>query len=377
MKGTSILIKPVSSTCNMACYYCFYRDEAEKRQQECYGLMSSRTLKNVIRKTLPRAKGAISYAYQGGEPTLRGLDFFEEAVAWQKQYNKNGIMVTNALQTNGCLIDESWCRFLKKNNFLVGLSIDGIRETHDAFRRDRLGEGTYEKAKHAAGLMDVYGVDYNIVTVVTPMAADSIGKIYEDYRSRGWKYQQYIACLDPLGEAHGKRGYALTPEAYGEFLIRLFRLWYEDVKKRKQPFIRQFENYIALAMGYRAESCSQRGNCGLQNVVEADGSVFPCDFYVLDQYRLGNLNEDRMETIEERYRESGFEERSYKVAEECGNCAYYRLCRGDCHRYRDYDPVSGTYKSYFCKSYQMFFGACYEKIVETGKEAGRWQRVRK
>ena len=377
MKGTSILIKPVSSTCNMACHYCFYRDEAEKRQQECYGLMSSRTLKNVIRKTLPRAKGAISYAYQGGEPTLRGLDFFEEAVAWQKQYNKNGIMVTNALQTNGCLIDESWCRFLKKNNFLVGLSIDGIREIHDAFRRDRLGEGTYEKAEHAAGLMDVYGVDYNIVTVVTPMAADSIGKIYEDYRSRGWKYQQYIACLDPLGEVHGKRGYALTPEAYGEFLIRLFRLWYEDVKKRKQPFIRQFENYIALAMGYRAEACSQRGNCGLQNVVEADGSVFPCDFYALDQYRLGNLNEDRMETIEERYRESGFEERSYKVAEECGNCAYYRLCRGDCHRYRDYDPVSGTYKSYFCKSYQMFFDACYEKIVEIGKEAGRWQRVRK
>ena len=203
MKGTSILIKPVSSTCNMACHYCFYRDEAEKRQQE----------------------------------------------------------------------------------------------------------------------------------------------IYEDYRSRGWKYQQYIACLDPLGEAHGKGEYALTPEAYGEFLIRLFQLWYEDVKKRKQPFIRQFENYIALAMGYRAEACSQRGNCGLQNVVEADGSVFPCDFYALDKYRLGNLNEDRMETIEERY--------------------------------RDYDPVSGTYKSYFCKSYQMFFDACYEKIVEIGKEAGRWQRVRK
>ena len=203
MKGTSILIKPVSSTCNMACHYCFYRDEAEKRQQE----------------------------------------------------------------------------------------------------------------------------------------------IYEDYRSRGWKYQQYIACLDPLGEVHGKRGYALTPEAYGEFLIRLFRLWYEDVKKRKQPFIRQFENYIALAMGYRAEACSQRGNCGLQNVVEADGSVFPCDFYALDKYRLGNLNEDRMETIEERY--------------------------------RDYDPVSGTYKSYFCKSCQMFFDGCYEKIVETGKEAGRWQRMRK
>ena len=132
MPPISVLMKPSSGMCNMKCDYCFYCDETQKRIQESYGFMSEQTLKNVIRKTMLRAEGAVSYAFQGGEPTLRGIDFFEKVVEFEKQYNKHGIRVNNALQTNGYLINEAWCEFFQKNHFLIGLSVDGTKEIHDS-----------------------------------------------------------------------------------------------------------------------------------------------------------------------------------------------------------------------------------------------------
>lgn len=336
--------------------------------------MSEQTLKNIIRKTLLRAEGMISYAYQGGEPTLRGLDFFRQAVAFQKQYNKNHIQVYNALQTNGYALDEEWCRFFHDNHFLIGLSVDGTQEIHDSLRHTRSGENTYARIEHAAKLMDEYQVEYNILTVVTPQVAGNIHQIYKAYQKRGWHYQQYIACLDPLGEGHGKTSYSLKPEVYGSFLIALFRLWDADLKKNCQPFIRQFENYVGLAAGYMAESCDQRGTCGIQNVVEADGSVYPCDFYMLDEYKLGNFNEDRLDAINTRRQEIGFIERSLKLDEACKKCGYYRLCRGGCQRNRDYNETTGLYQNYFCKGYQMFFDACYERIMEIGTNLKKYSK---
>lgn len=364
MPPISVLMKPSSGMCNMHCDYCFYCDEAQKRVQESYGFMSEQTLKNVIRKTMLRAEGAASYAFQGGEPTLRGLDFFEKVVAYEKQYNKQGIRVNNALQTNGYLIDENWCRFLKENHFLVGLSVDGTKETHDTYRHTKGGEPTFDRIAHAAELMDQYGVDYNILTVVNQKIAANISEIYHFYEEKGWRYQQYIACLDPLGEVHGENEYALKPEQYGTFLIELFNLWYEDWKKGKQPYIRQFENYIGVLLGYQPESCDQRGTCGIQNVVEADGSVYPCDFYMLDDYRLGNFNENQLEEINARRKEIGFVERSKKLTEECKICPYFGICRGGCQRNRDFDPSSGLYRNYFCESYKQFFDACLPKMQE-------------
>lgn len=367
MPAISVLMKPASSLCNMSCRYCFYCDEAQKREQASYGMMSEATLKNVIRKTLTRAEHVASYAYQGGEPTLRGLEFFEKAVAYQKQYNQRGIRVQNALQTNGYVIDEAWCRFFKENHFLVGLSIDGTRETHDYFRHDRNGGGTYDTVSRAAALMDRFQVDYNILTVVTAEVAANIKAVYKDYRRHGWHYQQYIACLEPLGEGHGTTPYALTPEIYGKFLVELFELWYADVQHGRAPYIRQFENYVGLAAGYMAEACDQRGECGIQNVVEADGSVYPCDFYMLDEYRLGNFNEDRLDHINQRRQKLGFVERSRKLDAACKNCPYYKLCRGGCQRHRDFDSASGLYRNYFCQSYRIFFDACYDRLVELGR----------
>ena len=362
MPQISVLMKPSSGMCNMQCDYCFYCDETQKRIQKSYGFMSEQTLKNVIRRTMLQAEGAVSYAFQGGEPTLRGLDFFEKAVEYEKQYNKHGIQVSNALQTNGYLLDEAWCEFLQRNHFLVGLSVDGIKETHDAYRHSKNGEPTFDRACRAAKQMDAYGVEYNILTVVNRKVAAHITEIYEFYKKQGWNYQQYIACLDPLEEPRGTNEYSLKPEQYGAFLIELFQLWYADWEKGKQPYIRQFENYVGILLGCQPEACDQRGVCGIQNVVEADGSVYPCDFYMLDAYRLGNFNENRLEEMNERRKEIGFVDRSLNLTQECRECPYFKICRGGCQRNRDFDSTSGAYRNYFCEIYKLFLETCYEKL---------------
>ena len=368
MPAISVMIKPSSGMCNMSCDYCFYRDETQKRSQESYGFMSEKTLKNVIRKTMLRAEGMISYAFQGGEPTLRGLAFFQKVVEYQNQYNKNKIQVHNALQTNGLLIDEDWCRFLKENHFLVGVSLDGTKEIHDTYRHTRKEGGpTFDLVCSAIRLMESYGVDFNILTVVNQAAAENIQEIYSFYRQKKWNYQQYIACLDPLDEPHGQNEYSLPPEQYGQFLIRLFRLWYKDWKKGRQPYIRQFENYIGILLGHFPEACDQRGTCSIQNVVEADGSVYPCDFYMLNDYCLGNFNENRLDEIDARRKEIGFLERSLKLDPDCKHCAYYRLCRGGCQRNRDWAPEIQAYQNYFCQSYRMFFDACLNEMEEIAR----------
>ena len=351
----------------MKCDYCFYCDETQKRIQESYGFMSEQTLKNVIRKTMLRAEGAVSYAFQGGEPTLRGIDFFEKVVEFEKQYNKHGIRVNNALQTNGYLIDEAWCEFFQKNHFLIGLSVDGTKEIHDSYRHTKDGKPTFDRIHHAAELMDRYGVEYNILTVVNQKVASNITEIYEFYKKQGWNYQQYIACLDPLDEAHGENEYALEPKQYGRFLIELFELWYADWKNGTQPYIRQFENYVGILLGYQPEACDQRGICGIQNVVEADGSVYPCDFYMLDEYRLGNFNANQMEEINAKRKEIGFVERSLLLDEECKACEYFNICHGGCQRNRDLNELTGKYQNYFCESYKMFFAACLPQMKEMVK----------
>jgi uncharacterized protein len=346
----------------MECDYCFYCDETEKRKQASYGLMSKETLANVIRKALAYGEQSVGIAFQGGEPTLCGIGFFEEAVRLVKQYNVNNLKIDFALQTNGYAITEEWCEFFKKNHFLVGLSVDGMEETHDKYRHGKTGEGTYQKVLQAARLMKKNGVDFNILTVVNKETAENIIPIYKEYKRNGWEYLQFIACLDPLGEIRGQREYSLTPKAYGEFLVKLFHLWYKDWKRGKQPYIRQFENYIGILLKYEPESCEQRGVCGIQYVVEADGGVYPCDFYVLDDFKLGNLNQDTMVRIQENRSEIGFVERSLNHSEDCKQCRWFSLCRGGCYRCRE-----GVKDNYFCESYQMLFENCFAQMEEISR----------
>lgn len=359
MPPVSLLIKPASGNCNMHCDYCFYCDEAKKRTRESFGFMEERTLKNVIRKFVLSATGSCTIAFQGGEPTLWGLSRFQRVIDYVNQYNKNHIPIHYALQTNGYHIHEEWCEFFRKHKFLIGVSVDGTRELHDRYRHGKDGVGSYDRVLKTTELFDLYGVNYNILTVVHKETAKAIEEIYRDYRRRGWKYLQFINCLDPLGEPRGKQEYSLLPEAYGDFLNNLFALWQEDLKKGRQPYIRQFENYVSILMGQLPESCEQRGVCGIQNVVEADGSVYPCDFYVLDEYCLGNINEVSVARIEEKREELGFLSRSRNHSEECQACRWFSICRGGCYRSRE-----GERDNYFCRGYQIFFEKNYGTLLE-------------
>ncbi len=368
MPPINVLMKPASGLCNMECAYCFYCDETKKRNVGSYGFMSQETLRKVIQRTMFHAKGYASYLFQGGEPTLCGVDFFQKAVEYQKKYNKNGVRIYNAIQTNGCNIDEEWCRFLKQENFLVGLSIDGTREIHNCFRRDKAGNGTYDAVVKAADLLERYGVEYNILTVVTGELAENIEQVYKDYKKRNFQYQQYILCLESLGENAENGEYAPTAKQYGEFLVKLFQLWYEDVKKDCAPYIREFSNYVRMLQGYLPENCAMRGVCTVQNVVEADGSVYPCDFYAMDEFRLGNFTENKFQEVQESVVAAEFVACSGKLTQSCRECEYYRLCRGGCRRNRTLVEGSDVYENRYCESYRMFFAECMEKLKELAKE---------
>lgn len=363
MPPIHIMIKPASGLCNMRCRYCFYEDEMRNRKQASYGMMSEQTLENVISKAFDYADTEVTFAFQGGEPTLRGLPFFRKAVELQKKYNQKDLLVNNALQTNGYCLDEEWCQFFHENHFLLGLSIDGTMQTHDKNRLDADGKGTFLKCMETAGLFRKYQVEFNILTVVNRHTAPKIRRIYQEYNKRGFRYQQYIACLDPLFEEAGRQDYSLTPAMYGDFLVELFQLWFDDLQQNRQPFIRQFENYIGILMGRRPESCEQNGRCTCQSVVEADGSVYPCDFYMLDQYRLGNLHSNSFEDIAQRGIQIQFAEQSENQSETCKNCQYFTICRGGCNRHRYAPIVGGAFENYFCEAYRRLFDAHYDKMM--------------
>lgn len=356
-----ILMKPVSSKCNMHCDYCFYKDESSKREIFDYGFMTNETLEQIVKKAISAAKRECVFAYQGGEPTLAGLSFFEKSMEYQREYNRSGIKIQNVIQTNGYDLDEKWCQFFKENHFLVGISLDGIKSTHDKFRKSTQGEDTYFRILQGIELLKEYEVDFNILTVVNKETAGKIDRIYENFKKRGFLYQQYVACMEPLGETEQKNSYSIKADEYGKFLCRLFELWKIDIKNGREVYIRQFENWLSILKGGIPEACEHRGICGMQTIIEADGSVYPCDFFVLDEYKIGNILENSLEEIEQNRRNSSFIETSYNHSEACLNCEYFRLCRGNCNRYR----IKG--KHIFCQGFQYFFKEKYDELLDMAK----------
>lgn len=368
MPSLSLLIKPSSGGCNIRCKYCFYHDEQLNRETFSYGFMSEETLEILIKKALEYATVHCSFGFQGGEPTLRGLDFYRRVVELQKKYNVHHAQIANAIQTNGLLIDDEWAQFLHENRFLVGLSLDGVKDVHDQNRLDPEGKGTFNRVLQAAQKLTAHQVDFNLLTVVTNRTADSITRIYNFYRRSNLLYQQYIPCLDPLEEERGSSPYSLTPEKYARFLKTLFDLWYRDVTAGRFIYIRYFENLLGMLVGRRPESCGMSGQCAIQNVVEADGSVYPCDFYCLDQWKLGNIRTDSIEDMAKCEAAQKFLMEGGSGRGQCQECEYAPICRGGCRR--DREPL-GEGGNYFCEAYKDFFAYAMPRLQDMARTIQR------
>lgn len=361
MNYLHIMIKPASGICNMCCKYCFYADETSKRAISSYGMMSDETLAVVIEKALEAAKKHCTIAFQGGEPTLAGLDFFKKAVEYSKRLNVNRCKINFTIQTNGLMIDREWCEFFATNKFLVGVSLDGPKVLHDKYRVDIQGKGTYRRVFRAIQLLQSYHVDVNILTVITGDTCQNFGKTYGFFKRNGFTYQQYIPCLDPLGEERGQKVWSLTPSCYEVYLKTAFDYWYQEAVKGNKIYNRYFDNLLLLLDRQAPESCGMSGVCGCQYVIEADGSLYPCDFYMLDEYRLGNLKTDSFEELDNRRRKIQFVDKSAIMHEDCRQCCWHPLCYGGCRRDRDYYE-EGLGKNYYCDAYRTFFEYAYRRL---------------
>ena len=238
------------------------------------GVMSKEMASSLISWTFSSLSddGTVSFAFQGGEPTMAGLGYFRHFIDEVKKYKKEGQSVNYSLQTNGYAITEEWASFFKENNFLIGISVDGNKTEHDRYRIDAKGDGTFLRVINNLKLLEKYKVDYNALCVVTGKT-DPV-KAYSSLKREGFSFLQFIPCLDPYEEERGGRDFSLTPSHYAHFLSSTFDLWYRDWKNGKYTSVRLFDDYVHLAMGYPPSSCSVLGHCGGYIVVEADGSIY-------------------------------------------------------------------------------------------------------
>jgi uncharacterized protein len=363
LNDISVLIKPASSLCDLNCAYCFYHDEAKHRAVPAHPVMTSEISSALISRALSHAKRSCSFIFQGGEPTLAGLDYYKFFVEEVRRQNRAKLKINYSLQTNGQSIDNEWADFFRENRFLVGVSLDGTAEIHDRLR----GEGTHKKALRATALLKSRNVEFNILTVVTSRTARNTEAVYNYFKRQGLYYQQYIPCIDSMdGESH------LSAEEFGRFLIKLFRLWERDALSGQPVSIRYFDELALMLMGRNVLSCGMSGTCSAQYVIESDGSVYPCDFYCVDSYLLGNVLTDDFEAIDARRAESRFIESSSRAAEECRTCRYFALCRGGCRRDRDSFAGASLGLNRHCAGYKLFFNECADDLVSLAlRLAGR------
>lgn len=351
MNNLTLLVKPASSACDMRCGYCFYSDVARRRAEGNRGIMDRRTSEELVSKIFAAAPARVSILFQGGEPLLAGLPFYENFVSLIKKHNANGIPVNLSIQTNGLSVDAEWAEFFRANGFLTGLSLDGPEDVHDAFRRDASGRGTFDRVLRAAETLAAHGAEFNVVSVVTDLSAGRAEETYRFFRSLGFRHLQFIPCMDDLDG-----GARLSPEGWGRFLTDLFDPWYEDFVRGDVVGVRNFEDFVSALAGLSPATCGARGVCGVYFAVESDGSTYPCDFYCLDEYRLGSVFDPEPFALDGKHRR--FVEESLPVPDECAVCGYRRLCRNGCRRDRVGNPPLNKY----CSSLKAFFGAVSERL---------------
>jgi uncharacterized protein len=382
-----IMAKPVGSRCNLACDYCFYLRKMELYPESTFR-MSDEVHKAYIRQlfeahTVPQ----VTVAWQGGEPTLMGLDFFRRSLEFQKKYAKPGTRIENTFQTNGILLDDEWCRFFHENNFLIGLSMDGPKELHDFYRKDNGGHGTFERVMQAARLLQKHTVEFNILCTVNAKNADHPLDIYRFFRDElKAHYIQFIPIVERENETGYQEGNNVTdrsvrPEQWGHFLIEIFDEWVKrDVG---QTFILNFDGALAGWLGRAGTVCIFGRTCGRGMALEHNGDLYSCDHFVEPKYFLGNILQTHLAELAASAKQRKFgEDKGDTLPRFCQKCDFLQVCNGECPKNRLIETPDGDPGlNYLCEGYKAFFRHADPQmkimadLIQKGQPAGEIMKV--
>ncbi|UCH98504.1 MAG: anaerobic sulfatase maturase [Candidatus Aminicenantes bacterium] len=350
-KPFSLLIKPASADCNQDCTYCFYLDRAKLYPRE-RRRMSSKVLKRVISSYMRTRQPHYIITWQGGEPTLMGVDFFEQAVKLQQKYGEPGTIVSNGIQTNALRIDDEFAKFFASYNFLIGVSLDGPEYIHDFYRKHKNGTGSYQGVMKGIDCLVKNRLEFNILTLVTQANVMKGKEVYQFLCEKGFFYHQYIECVE-----FDKRGhplpYTISGEEWGNFLCEVFDEWIKSDIYRIS--IRLFDAILAHMVENQFTICSMGRRCDRYFVVEFNGDIYPCDFFVEKALKIGNINKHGWSDLMESPVFTNFAAQKSKWNSQCNNCKYQSFCFGDCLKNRFYTQKNPGQLSWLCKGWKIFY----------------------
>lgn len=377
-KGYHILTKPIGPICNLDCKYCFYTEKKTLFNEEKDFRMSDEVLEAFIHKYISSQEiSEIQFVWQGGEPTLIGLEFFEKVISLQEKY-ACGKKIVNSIQTNGVLLNDEWCRFLKENNFLVGLSIDGPEEFHDNYRVDKSGKPTLSKVINSLKLLKEHEVPFNVLVCVTRESSKEPLKIYNFLKKQGIKFIQFTPIVERMpsnddvaikcGLKHATpdsihyedqeklvTDFSVKSGEYGEFLIKIFDEWVR--KDVGSIYVMNFEWALEAWLGLPATVCIFSKQCGRALAIEHNGDIYSCDHYVYPEYYLGNILDGNPKELIELKKQKFFgQSKENSLPDTCKDCEVKFACNGECPRHRfvrTHDNKTGL--SYLCADYKKFF----------------------
>jgi uncharacterized protein len=315
--------------------------------------MSDEVLEKLVKDYMELRFPLAGFAWQGGEPTLMGVDFYKKVVELQKKYEEVG----NSLQTNAILLNEKWCRFLSENKFLVGVSIDGPKEFHDYYRPDHSGAGTFDRVMRAIENCKQYNVEYNTLTLLNARNADHPDEVFDFLVGLGVKFVQFIPCVE-VDPATGEiADFSITPKQYGEFMCRLFDRWCLS--------IRDFDSVLSYYVTGRHSICTFDRQCSQYIVIEHSGDAFCCDFFVEPKWRLGNIFETPIEKLVASSKKRTFARAKKNLCNKCLVCRQLAICRGGCMKDRaPFDKDNYGPESYFCEAYKQFFDHAAPRFMQ-------------
>lgn len=364
-RNISVMWKTVSEDCNLACDYCYYSTCGGKPGRKI-NRIDSVILEKFVKEYMERSRGSATFAWQGGEPLLAGLDFFEEVVRLQATYAPRNTMISNSLQTNGTLITDKWASFLKKYNFLVGVSLDGPKEIHDARRFDSRGQGSFGRVMRGIEHLRRHRVDFNILTVVHKENVGKAAEMMRFFESEGFAFVQFIPCMDFRAQEINRPGvYDITPEEYGDFLCEAFDYWYNEGEPRTS--IRFFDEMLNVYVHREPGLCIHRAACPQTIILEQNGDAFPCDFFINSDWKVGNVGTDSIDEILAHPLYDKFLKMKPNLPEPCQTCEWKKLCHGGCPRNREWsDDLLTSDVDYFCSSYKQVYSYGDERMKQLG-----------